>query len=109
MATKVIDVSSYQPNINYAAVKKAGVSGAIIRSSLMYWGDQSMVKESCVDKHYQGFHDVGIPVGVYHYSCATTPEMAREEARLVLDIVKNKQLEYPIYYDTENNLSLIHI
>lgn len=103
MATKVIDVSSYQPNINYAAVKKAGVSGAIIRSSLMYWGDQSMVKESCVDKHYQGFHDVGIPVGVYHYSCATTPEMAREEARLVLDIVKNKQLEYPIYYDTENN------
>ena len=101
MVTKVIDVSSYQPNINYAAVKKAGISGAIIRSSLTYWGDQSMVKESCVDKHYQGFHDVGIPVGVYHYSCATTPELAKKEARLVLEIVKNKQLEFPIYFDTE--------
>ena len=103
MAVKVIDVSSFQPNINYAAVKKAGISGAIIRSSLTYWGDQSMVKESYVDKHYQGFHDVGIPVGVYHYSCATTSELARKEARLVLDIVKDKQIEYPIYFDTENN------
>mgnify|MGYP001121860466 CR=1 FL=1 len=103
MAVKVIDVSSYQPDIDYAAVKAAGISGAIIRSSLMYWGDQNMVKESCVDKHYNGFHSVGVPMGVYHYSCATTPEMAREEARLVLDIVKDKQLEYPIYYDTENN------
>ena len=37
---KVLDVSKYQPNIDYAACAKA-IDGVILRCGLMYWGQQN--------------------------------------------------------------------
>ena len=38
---KMIDVSAYQPNIDYAKVKAAGIGGAILRCGYTGWGSSS--------------------------------------------------------------------
>lgn len=103
MATyKVLDISKYQPNVDYAKVAKV-VDGVILRIGLTYWGAQNMAKDECFEKHYAGFKAVGCPVGVYYYSCADTVAMAEKEADFCLSLLKGKQFEFPIYYDVENN------
>jgi len=101
---KMIDVSEYQPNIDYAKVKAAGIDGAILRCGYTGWGSShSLNADKCFEKHYAGFKAAGVPVGAYYYSTADTVEFARKEAEYVLSLLKGKQFELPIYFDVENN------
>lgn len=103
MAIKVLDVSSYQSNIDYAKVKASGIGGVILRCGRTYWGEIRVAGDDTFEKHYKGFKAVGMPVGVYYYSAANTTAKAREEANFVLNVLKGKQLELPVYFDVENN------
>lgn len=97
-----IDVSKWQGRIDWQKVKASGqVEFALLRAG---YGDAL----SCPDQYdptfeynYTECSRVGIPVGVYWYSYATTPEMARQEARACIAALKGKRFEYPIYYDVE--------
>lgn len=99
---KVLDVSKYQPNIDYAATAK-DIHGVILRCGLTYWGAQNKAADECFEKHYAGFKAAGVPVGVYYYSAADSVAQAKLEAQKCLEIIKGKQLEYPVYFDMENN------
>lgn len=101
--TTVIDISKYQPTVDYQAVKDAGVSGVILRCGLTYWGAQNMGADELFSTHYNGFKKVGMPVGAYYYSAADTIEMAKKEAEFVKTLLVGKQFEFPIYYDMEND------
>ncbi len=96
-----IDVSKYQGKIDWQKVKKVGVEFALLRAG---YGD-TLSYPSQLDEifeyNYAECKKVGMPVGVYWYSYATTEEMARQEARSCLAAIKGKQFEYPIYYDVE--------
>ena len=48
----------------------------------------------------------GIRTGVFLYTQAMDEETAREEARFVLDKVKDYPLSYPIAYDVESQYLL---
>ena len=74
-----IDVSYYQGNINWTSVANSGlVDFAIIRTG--YGGENwSTQKDTCFEQNYSGCVANNIPVGVYHFSYATTPEMAKKE------------------------------
>ena len=101
---KVIDVSVYQPDIDYAAVKAAGIDGAMIRCGFTGWGSShSLNADKCFEKHYAGFQAAGVPVGAYYYSTADSVDFAKKEAGFVQSLLKGKQFELPIYYDLENN------
>lgn len=102
MATKVIDVSKYQANINYKETAKV-ISGAILRCGITYWGKQDKDKDPLFETHYKGFKAAGVPVGVYYYSAADSVAQAKLEAQKCLEIIKGKQLEFPVYFDMENN------
>lgn len=102
MAFKILDVSYYQPNIDYEKTS-AAVDGVILRIGLTYWGVQNMGKDECFEKHYAGFKKYNCPVGVYYYSAADSVAMAEKEANYCLSLLKGKQFELPIYYDVENN------
>ena len=102
MAYKILDISKYQPEVDYAATAK-DVDGVILRIGLTYWGAQAMGKDECFEQHYAGFKAVGCPIGVYYYSCADTVAMAEKEAAYCLELMKGKQFELPVYYDVENN------
>ena len=101
MALKILDISKYQPTVDYAKTAKT-IDGVILRLGLTYWGAQNMGKDECFDKHYAGFKAVNCPVGVYYYSCADTVAMAEKEADFCLSLMQGKQFELPIYYDVEN-------
>ncbi len=97
----ILDVSKYQPNINYASAA-ADIDGAILRIGLTYWGAFNMGKDDSFDAHYAGFKAQGTPVGAYYYSCANTLARAEEEANYCIQLMRGLQFELPIYYDVEN-------
>ena len=102
--TKIIDVSEYQPNIDYAKVKAAGIGGAILRCGYTGWGSShSLNADKRFEAHYAGFQAAGVPVGAYYYSTADTVDFAKKEAEFVQSLLKGKRFELPIYYDLENN------
>ena len=97
---KGIDVSKWQGEIQWSLVRNAGIQFVMMRSSFG-WGKGQ--KDKFFERNYAGAKSVGIPVGVYHYSYATTVEEARKEAELCYSVLKGKKLEYPVAYDMEEN------
>ena len=98
---KILDVSDWQLNIDYAQVAKQ-VDGVILRCGVTGWGTANQCStDDCFEKHYAGFKAVGLPVGAYYYSAADTIAKAQEEAEYCKKILAGKQFELPIYYDVE--------
>jgi len=96
---KGIDVSYSQKNVDWNAVKAAGRSDfAMIRAG---YGRFISQKDEQFENHYAGAKAAGIPVGAYWYSYATTPDEARQEARVCLEVIRGKQFEFPIWFDME--------
>lgn len=95
-----IDVSQWQGTIDWAKVKPQ-IDFALLRAG---YGD-TLTNPNQVDtqwaRNYSECKRLGIPVGVYFYSYATTIEMAKQEAKSCIALLKGKQFEYPIYYDVE--------
>lgn len=101
-AKGVIDVSEWQGDIDWAKAKADGVEGVIIR--LGYgWGNNADKK---AQRNISECKRFGIPFGIYWYSYAGTPSIAKEEgagvvAKLKRFGVRASDLAYPVYYDLE--------
>lgn len=96
MAKWGIDISSWQKGINLSAAKNEGVQFAILRAGF------STTKDKQFETFYSQCKSLGIPVGAYLYSYATTVAQAQAEARALLSFLKGKQFEYPICLDMED-------
>lgn len=90
-----IDVSRFQGEIKW---DKLNVDFAILRAG---YGREVSQKDYYFERNYRECKRLGIPVGCYWYSYATTAEDARKEARACLEVIKGKQFEYPVYFDIE--------
>lgn len=101
-----IDVSSYQQEIDWEAVKAAGVSFAMIRVGYRGYSTGELDLDDCFEANIQGAIDAGIDVGVYFFSQALTEEEAVEEAKFVLEQVRSYELQYPIVFDWEEMTSV---
>lgn len=100
MATfKGIDVSVWQGNINWAAVKN-DVQFAIIRAG--YGRDASQIDTRFI-QNYNGATANGLKVGAYWYNYAVTVEDARNEANACLKVLAGRKFDLPIWYDIEEN------
>lgn len=101
-AKGVIDVSGWQGDIDWAKAKADGVEGVIIR--LGYgWGNNADKK---AQRNISECKRLGIPFGIYWYSYADTPSIAKEEGTDVVAKLKQfgvnpSDLAYPVYYDLE--------
>jgi GH25 family lysozyme M1 (1,4-beta-N-acetylmuramidase) len=93
-----IDVSKWQGRIDWSLVKNDGVQFAMIRSTFG-WGQGS--EDFLFKTNYENAKKVDMPVGVYHYSYARTPEEAVKEADFCHSVIKGKKFEYPVAYDME--------
>lgn len=97
---KGIDVSAHQGKIDW---KKVNVDFAILRAG---FGKVISQKDEHFEANYSGAKAAGIPVGAYWYSYAMTPDEARQEADVFLEVIKGKQFEYPVYFDIEEQKQL---
>lgn len=95
-----VDLSKHNGTVDWNKIKAAGVKFAIIRSGFGK-ADPSQI-DGQFEANYAGAKKVGIPIGVYHYSYAKSAADAEKEAAFVIDIIKGKQFEYPIYFDIED-------
>ena len=96
---KLIDVSAHNGLIDWQKVKKSGIDGVIIRTG--FGQEHASQIDTRFEANYKGCKAVGLPVGVYHYSYAESAAEALLEAEFVLKLLKDKQLEYPVYFDIE--------
>ncbi len=101
-AKGVIDVSGWQGDIDWAKAKADGVEGVIIR--LGYGEGNNADKKA--QRNISECKRLGIPFGVYWYSYADTPALAKEEGADVVTKLKQfgvnpSDLAYPVYYDLE--------
>jgi GH25 family lysozyme M1 (1,4-beta-N-acetylmuramidase) len=103
MAVKGIDVSEWQGFVDWSKVKMTDTKFAILRAG---YGREISQKDKQFENNYKGCKAVGMPCGVYWYNYAVTPEEAKREAAVCLEILKGKQFEYPIYYDVEEQKTL---
>lgn len=93
---KGIDVSKWQGTINWESVKAAGVEFAMLRAG---YGQGNI--DAQFERNASECTRLGIPFGVYWFSYAYTPEMAKREAQFCMDAVRGYKPEYPVAYDFE--------
>ena len=101
---KGIDVSAFQLNIDWEAVRDSGIDFAIIRIGGRGYapGEAGTVYEdTAFEKNLSEAKDAGLKVGVYFFSQAVSPAEAREEAAFVLDALDGRKLDLPVYFDWE--------
>ena len=96
-----IDVSYHQGSIDWNKVKASGVQFVILRAGYRSYGSGSMAQDSRFAEYYKGAKSVGLKVGAYFYSQATTPQEAVEEANKTLSIINGCSFEMPVAFDYE--------
>lgn len=101
-----VDLSSWQDpaQMNYGLLAFR-LDFAILR--LGYTGDDTGTEhkdDSAFAKHYTELSARRVPLGVYWYSCADTPEKGVAEAQAVLARIKGKKLHLPVFIDTEDSV-----
>ena len=89
MALRGIDVSTYQGNINWSAVKASGIDFAIVKATQGHAVSSSsyLFTDRQFANNVTGAHDVGLKVGVYHYLTAKTVKEAQREAQHFIDTI----------------------
>lgn len=92
-----VDLSRFQQGISFDELVREGVEFVILR------GAYHLTKDTEFENFYSQAKARNLPVGVYLYTIATTPQGAREEAEFLLNnVLRGKQFELPIYIDIED-------
>lgn len=96
-----IDVSKWNQEIDWEAVKEAGIEFAIIRCGYRGASTGALVIDPRYKENIEGAIEAGIPVGVYFFTQARDEVEAVEEASMAIDLVKGYGLNYPLFLDVE--------
>ncbi|MBQ9764669.1 MAG: hypothetical protein IJW18_00555 [Lachnospiraceae bacterium] len=95
--SKGIDVSRYQNSINWSSVKADGIDFAMIRIGSTKYGVDARFHENMA-----AANNVGLKVGAYVYSYATTVQAAIAEANFAINQLKNYTVTFPVAIDIES-------
>ena len=96
-----IDVSYHNGDINWSAVKSAGVDYAMIRVGYRGMSNGGLFDDSKYQANIQGALNAGLKVGVYIFSQATTQAEAVEEANYILSRISGYNITLPVVIDYE--------
>ena len=96
---KGVDVSIHNGNVDWAALKAAGIDFAICRA-----GYGRNYADSTFFRNVNGAHAAGLICGAYHYSYALTPADAVVEAKFCKRTIADSGvlLELPVWFDMED-------
>lgn len=100
-ATKGVDVSVYQGEIDWEAAAADGVEFALIRVGRRGYTEGGIFQDDRFEENIQGALDAGVQVGVYFFSQAITQQEALEEAEQVLEWIDGYDVTYPVIFDWE--------
>ncbi|MCH5274551.1 MAG: glycoside hydrolase family 25 protein [Lachnospiraceae bacterium] len=96
-----IDVSKWQGEIDWNMVKDAGIEYAIIRCGYRGSVTGSLVEDPYFEQNIRGATAAGVKVGVYFFTQAVNEVEAVEEASMVVSLIRDYDITYPVFIDTE--------
>lgn len=99
MSKLIIDVSYHNGVINWERVKASGCAGAILRCG--YGDDIASQDDKQWIRNLSECERLGIPVGAYLYSYATSDRQAQSELDHILRLIKGHTFQLPIFLDVE--------
>ncbi len=94
-----IDISQFNGDVDIAALR-GKVDFVIIRCG--YGSDYASQDDTQYQANVQKCEAAGMPYGVYLYSYARNPDMARSEARHTLRLLAGRKPLYGVWYDVED-------
>ncbi|MGI6255678.1 MAG: GH25 family lysozyme [Acutalibacter sp.] len=101
MALRGVDISEHNGNVDFAALKNAGVAFVILR--LGYGSDYSNQDDKRFAENVRKAQAVGMPWGAYLYSYARTTAMAKSEAQHALRLLGGQKPLYGVWFDVEDS------
>ena len=101
--TKIgLDVSGWQGNIDFTKIKEAGVEFIIIKVGGTVGTNKDYYVDSKFLQNIKAANELGIDVGLYFYSYASSEEEAKNDALWLLEQIKGYEVNLPIAFDWEN-------
>lgn len=100
-ACQGVDVSDWQNEIQWQLVADSGIDFAVIRCGYRSYGIGELRIDNQFEANYTGAGSAGLRRGVYFFSQAVSVKEAQEEAAYVLQLLQDKPLELPVFYDWE--------
>ena len=97
-----IDVSGWNKKIDWEKVKEDGIEFAVIRCGYRGASSGALVLDSMYEDNIRGAIEAGIPVGVYFFTQATSEVEAVEEASMVISLIEDYDVDYPVFLDSES-------
>ena len=96
-----IDVSKWNGNIDWNAVRNSGISYAIIRCGYRGSTTGALIEDPTFRANIKGASAAGIKVGIYFFTQAVNEVEAVEEASMVLSQISGYKISYPVFLDVE--------
>ncbi len=96
-----IDVSEWQGDVDYEAVREAGATFVMMRVGVVLDSGEEPALDGQFLDNIVSAKEAGLKVGVYLYSKALSSEEAIEEAEWVLKQLDGESLDLPIVFDWE--------
>jgi len=96
-----VDVSVWQGNIDWKKLKEEGVYFAFIRAGYRGYEGGTLNKDANFENNIRGALDAGIKVGVYFFSQALNADEGQEEAKFLLELIKDYPVTFPVVFDWE--------
>lgn len=95
-----LDVSSWQEDIDFKKVKKAGCEFVFIRAG--FSEDGKVTIDNTFEQNIKRAREEGVPVGLYLYSYDNSEEDVRKAAKWIVEQLGGEKLDYPIAFDWED-------
>ncbi len=99
-----VSVNEKKGDIDWVQVKNSGVDFAMIRVGLREKMKGRIKADANFVQNITGATEAGLQVGVYFYSKAATDAEADEEAKYVLEQIREYSVKYPIAFYWEYDL-----
>ncbi len=94
-----IDVSKWQGDVDYGAVKAAGCTFVIVKIGTYHKGE--FVIDAKFEENLTNAKAAGLKVGGYFYTPVTSEEVIRDNADKICEALAGRTLDLPVAYDME--------
>lgn len=93
-----IDVSTWQGDIDFEAVKNAGCDFVIIRMGHFY---DEIKQDDWYAENIRKAREAGLEVGVYFYTTLNSADKVKELAEYINETLDGQELDFPVAFDWE--------
>ena len=104
-----IDVSKYQEEIDWKTVVNTDIKYAILRCCKVIRQYDDWEIDPCFEQNYEQARAAGMPLGCYIYTDAATEKEFVEDVDYMLDCLKGKSFELPVFLDMESAARQEHL